>query len=450
MAERPADWRRRLWTLVRLSITLGAITYVLSQITWRDRLLDAVDGQEVWGRLERQSNGAEVFRALDGQTFPVDDQRRELKFVPGFLTLIRDLNFSLFGLVTLVYPGLYLLMARRWQWLLRTHDLDPGFLETLRLTWIGILANNVLPSSTGGDVVKGFCIYRRSPGKRLAAVMTVFMDRVLGLISMMLIGSVAMLTQQARPEMASVSRYALNGLALVLMAGAAFFSGRLRRLFRVAEIVDRLPMKGAIRQIDESMFHYRGHVRALVGCVAISVIVHFYCFVCVYYLGRALNLNIALINYFMFLPLILTAGAMLPSIAGLGVLEGLFQYFFALKGVGATPSSAVALCILYRIVVLVSSIPGAWPTYREFGAKGIAKLSQATDEDEEEGESLAISGASADPATALSANPSSATSVHEAAVASDDPNVAVPNQSATAPPAQATTDAKAQPMKGNP
>jgi uncharacterized protein (TIRG00374 family) len=270
--------------------------------------------------------------------------------------------------------------------LLRTHDLDPGFLETLRLTWIGILMNHVAPSSTGGDIAKGWCIYRRTPGKRIAAVVTVLIDRALGLVSLMLIGAIAMLVERGRPELAGISRFAATVLTAVLVGGFVVFSGRLRRLLRVEQVLARLPMSEHVQRLDASVFHFRNHLMVLSNCVAVSIVIHVWTFISIYYLGDALGVHISLASYFVFLPVILTSGAFVPSIAGLGVLEGLFQHFFSMPGVGATPSSAVALCVLYRILQLIAALPGVVPAYREFSAHGVKILSSQEGQDKDSAE----------------------------------------------------------------
>lgn len=333
-----------------------------------------------------------MFRVEGGSSIPLSPEEKTARFVPGFLTLIKGLNLWLFSGVVLAYPVHYLFVARRWQWLLRTHALDPGFWQALRLTWIGILMNNVFPSSTGGDLVKGWCIFRRAPVKRLPAVMTVLVDRVLGLVSLMLIGTIAIILQTGRPELAGISRTASTVLLAILVSGLVFFSGRLRRLLRVEEIVARLPMSRQIQNLDNSLFHYRQHLGVLGKCVAISMAVHIWTIVAIYYLAIALGVHIKLVDFFIFMPIIWTSGAVAPTIAGLGVIELLFQQFFSMPGVGATPSSAVALCVLYRITVLLSALPGAVPTYQELSGSGVALLSHPSMTlDENEGEIATLS-----------------------------------------------------------
>ncbi|MFO0945858.1 MAG: lysylphosphatidylglycerol synthase transmembrane domain-containing protein [Planctomycetota bacterium] len=231
----------------------------------------------------------------------------------------------------------------------------------------------MLPGSTGGDFIKGLCIYRRTPGKRVAAVMTVLVDRVVGLISLMIIGTVAALIQADDGDLKGISQTSSWILGAIMGGGAIFFSARLRKLLKVAEIVERLPFKKRIKEVDQSVFHYRNHLWMLGGNVAISFLIHATTIFCIYLVGRSLQLTIPLMFYFEALPVIFTAGAFFPAIGGLGILESLFAHFFV--GQGATASSAVALCILYRLMILVGSLPGAIFTYREFSAHGIPKIS---------------------------------------------------------------------------
>lgn len=368
-----ATLKGRVWLLFRWTVTIGALAWVLFEIEWNDRLI--VDGEVLSGQVQTRMD-RKVFVTDGGEVFELGDEAR---FYPGFWTLLRRLNLAIFALVTVAYPVSIVLQSVRWQWLLRTHDLDPGFLESLRLTWIGLLANNVLPGSTGGDLVKGWCIFRRTPGKRVAAVMTVVMDRVLGLVSLMFVGAVALFSQPAPPALEGSSRFVWWCLLVVLVGGMVFFSGRIRRLLRVSEIVSRLPFNRQIRAVDQSVFHYRSHVEVMLRCIGISLIVHVWLIGSVFFLGRSLDIQASLVHYYMLLPIIFTGSAFVPSIAGLGVMEGLFQFLFTAVDEHAS-SSAVALCILYRVITLVGSLPGVVPAYSEFSVHGLPTPLASEDE----------------------------------------------------------------------
>lgn len=376
MALAGSSARKWLLQFVRLAVTVAAIAYVIGQVQWKDRLVEA--GQPPrWGWIEYRDQGRPLFHESNGAVIPLPenvetiraDTPGALSVVPGLITLLKGVDPWLMLLAVVGLPLGVFPLTLRWQWLLRTHGLDPGYLETLRLTLIGQFTNNVLPGSTGGDLVKGVCIYRRAQGKRMAAVMTVFIDRVVGLISLMLVGAVSILMQAHRSELEGPAQLVQWVLLVIFVGSALFFSRRIRNLLRIGDLLDKLPFNEHLRRVDDSLFHYRHHLGTVVKTVAISLVVHIYTLSVVYLLGRSLGLDVEYVSYLVFLPVIFTVGAVVPAIAGLGVLEGLFQKFFSLPGIGATPSSAVALCVLFRITTLVASLPGALPTYRELKRK---------------------------------------------------------------------------------
>jgi hypothetical protein len=96
----------------------------------------------------------------------------------------------------------------------------------------------------------------------------------------------------------------------------------------------------------------------MVGAVAMSVCLHVWTITCIVMMGAALGMKSAAIYYYMFVPIIFTMGAFVPSVAGLGVMEGAFAGFFSLPFVGDRASAAVALCLLYRVVQILLSLPG--------------------------------------------------------------------------------------------
>ena len=59
------------------------------------------------------------------------------------------------------------------------------------------MANVELPGSTGGDVVKAWYAARQAPSRRTAAVMSVIVDRIVGLLALIMLGGVMASIQYA-------------------------------------------------------------------------------------------------------------------------------------------------------------------------------------------------------------------------------------------------------------
>ncbi|MBX9654415.1 flippase-like domain-containing protein [bacterium] len=379
--------RRLAWNVLRLGVTVGAIAYVLSQITWHDRLIDHGTVIEGWLHVD---NGIRTLVTRTGQVVAVppdaEQADAEVRLVPGIITIFSRVKFGYFLEGTLLVATSVFLGAIRWQWLLQSHDLDPGLREATRLTWMGYLSNNILPGATGGDLVKAYTIARRTPGKRTSAVMTVLLDRVIGLLALIILGALGVAIKATRDGIDSTGRLVLTMLAIAVVGGIVFFSRRIRIIFRISAFFDRIPMGHHFKRIDDSLFHYRDHKMQLARCVGIGLFIWLLTIGGIYLMGESISMSVPFVDYFICLPVIFSAGAVAPSIAGLGVLEGLFQHFFG--AVGAAPSTAVALCLLYRLAILIVSIPGAYPLYQEFSS-GRPQVVPSLDDEGDEGHSLA-------------------------------------------------------------
>src|SRR5262249_52345866 len=81
----------------------------------------------------------------------------------------------------------------RWHFLVRAVDLPLKLRDTLQLGFLGYLYNFVLPGGVGGDLVKGGFMARKQPGRRTDAVLTVLVDRIVGLYGLFLLATGAIL-----------------------------------------------------------------------------------------------------------------------------------------------------------------------------------------------------------------------------------------------------------------
>ena len=81
----------------------------------------------------------------------------------------------------------------RWWWLLRANRLKVGVFEIQRLAWIGLFFSNVIPGTTGGDVVKAIYIAKRCSTDKVRALVSVVVDRIIGLLSLLFLACLASL-----------------------------------------------------------------------------------------------------------------------------------------------------------------------------------------------------------------------------------------------------------------
>jgi glycosyltransferase 2 family protein len=256
----------------------------------------------------------------------------------------------------------YLTAIYRWRLLLRAQGLIVSYGRALKLTFIGFFFNNVLPGLTGGDIVKAVMIAQDHPEQRPAAVGTVIVDRVLGIIVLALMSAAVLVFRWDRYPEAAIAVFGFLGaatLALVL-----FFSRRVRRALKLDELAKKLPGAGILKKLDRAFFLYRSQKRIVLEATFISLVSHcgnigaILCFG----LGIGLDARAGLegnpvVAYLATVPIIMIVSSLPLLPGGWGVGEAAFAYFFRTVGVWNFDLS-IALSLVQRTATLLFSLLG--------------------------------------------------------------------------------------------
>jgi len=206
-------------------------------------------------------------------------------------------------------------------------------LESWRLYLIGIFFNYALPGSIGGDVVRAYYIAQDHRERRMEAVLTVVIDRLLGLYAMMVIGAVAVLWNWERindnAQLASLGFATLGVFAFMTVFWAASFSNRVKRWLKIEEVLAKLPKGEKLVRAYQSAQAYRGHKSALIGALVLSVAAQFLTIAFMVLVGHTIGEgDVSLATYLFAVPL----GSIIASIpiapAGLGVGQVAFLVLF--------------------------------------------------------------------------------------------------------------------------
>jgi uncharacterized membrane protein YbhN (UPF0104 family) len=204
----------------------------------------------------------------------------------------------------------------------------------------------------GGDAVRGYLAYRSGLALGLS-VNSILLERVATVLGLVVL--LAVVTPFGAPDLKEGIWFArgvwvLLGLAL---AGTA-----------CVMLLDRLPMAlrrfRIVRALGTLAVDAR---RALLhpvhaGLVMFwSVLGHVNLSAMVWCLGLGLGVDVSLTDCMLLFPPALLAQTVPISVAGWGVREGAAVALFALAGVSA--ESALAISMLYGLVMLLISMPGA-------------------------------------------------------------------------------------------
>jgi uncharacterized protein (TIRG00374 family) len=381
----------RTGTVVKLVLVGALMAWVFWSVHWRDRLIwdagkrtaaeDVVTIQGPWNVDE-----VVVARTVAGREEVASWRRgaqndgRELAIEPGLITYWTNLHLGLFVLGAFCYFLTVLIAGARWWWLLRVNDMNVRLTEALRFTWIGIFFNSVMLGATGGDVIKAVYIMKHCPGHRVAALVSVIVDRVLGLASLAILSAIVALF--ALDNFAPLAKMIWAVMAGVAVVGMFAFSKRLRALIRLKSLFERLPKRigEVLKRIDEAVFFYRNHKRVIAWSLVAGIGNHVVSVASVMYIGDALGVGLPPIGYFVLIPLINIASALPLAPNGWGFGEAMYRYLFAqygtayvASGIGATTmgTRGVALSVLYRLHLTAWSLLGGLFVF--FGRDRISK-----------------------------------------------------------------------------
>ncbi|MBI5809791.1 MAG: flippase-like domain-containing protein [Deltaproteobacteria bacterium] len=244
----------------------------------------------------------------------------------------------------------------RWSLILRK-DMDISYLNLLSIYFIGMFFNNFLPTVVGGDIVKGYFLYRKS-GRGDVSTASIFMDRYSGFAALIAITAVAVI--MGYPLIRGTG---LPFLFALLIGGFAVLSlvlwvGPLHGW--AMNIMAKVHFYGINKKIDtfyKILMGYKSRYGILVRIFICSLIVQGGVITGYYALGRGLGMDVGPGYFFLFIPLV-TAVSMMPiSLSGLGLREGAFIFLFT--RVGATKAQALTLSLMwFSITAIVSLIGG--------------------------------------------------------------------------------------------
>jgi len=169
--------------------------------------------------------------------------------------------------------------AARWLMLLRGLDLEMGYFRALRLQLIGLFFNTAMPGAVGGDIIKAIYVIReQQTQRRTPAMLTVLLDRVVGLAALFILAAVAVGFDlgffAARPVMLPLVGFIGIGVVGMLVGFVVviypFAPGR----DPVARLLTwRVPGFNFLSKVYEALRCYRHRPLVLVGTVLISCVI---------------------------------------------------------------------------------------------------------------------------------------------------------------------------------
>ncbi|MEO9590588.1 lysylphosphatidylglycerol synthase transmembrane domain-containing protein [Rhodopirellula bahusiensis] len=248
-----------------------------------------------------------------------------------------------------------LLSFLRWRVLLNCLGIDITVTQVFRLGAIGYLFSFIAVGSMGGDVAKTMLLTNDHPGKRLEAIASTVIDRLMGLYGLSLLVAFSLnlcLNEISSPALSSFCRV----VNIVAISGTVAFSvmvsGGIRSLRQVTWL-DSLPLIGRmLERIIEQVRFFQSRPVALVQSLLMSISAQCLMVVSVYAIARSLYSNPGppgIAEHFVVVPISLLAAATPLSPAGIGVFEAaldtMYSFIESEESISGTLVGLVFQCV---------------------------------------------------------------------------------------------------------
>ena len=264
----------------------------------------------------------------------------------GLDRLVRQADWRYLLLSLLVLPFSYIVTSRRWHRLLEALEIHLSIGRTFVLNMVGAFYNTFMPGSTGGDLIRAYYASKHTT-HRVRAVLSVIVDRVIGLLALIILGGTMAALQFHIPDCRRVAIVCAALMGLTVSGLIVFYNPRLRRLAGLDFIMSRLPMQRHVAHAVEALELYGRRPMAPLFALLISFPVHVTTILSATLAGFAFGLKMNALYYWVCVPVIILVGAIPISPQGAGVME-----FFAVqltKTQGVTVSQAFALAMSIRV-----------------------------------------------------------------------------------------------------
>ena len=287
-----------------------------------------------------------------------------------------DLKAEFYGSDSLLLSSAFILYGValiftiwRWQLLLDVQGIRLPFSKITALSMIGIFFNLVIPGAVSGDLIKMLYIAPQAKGRTTEAVLTIFLDRVLGLLGLFLVGLVSIVISlkflmSAEPVIQlGALTVGVGCICLMLGWGLMEYRKHFQRVPIVANLINRIErfvpekIKEAVTRFILALDIYGDSRQVVVKAIILSMLVHVCLSLTVFCVGRGFHeTKLSANRYFLSTQVANAVGAIPITPSGIGSRDVAFKLF--LEGGGADAHKAAIIPIFYSFVLASWSLIG--------------------------------------------------------------------------------------------
>jgi uncharacterized protein (TIRG00374 family) len=250
-------------------------------------------------------------------------------------------------------------MILRWVLLLRASGVEVSGPHAASIFLVSSFVGSFLPAGIGGDAARAWGLTRvtANGGEALASVAV---DRLLGILSLVVMGVVGALAWA--PANGADWRTAAAVAVLVVVCLSAFWADRLTRAVVPVHLQAGALTRRVLR-VSDAVSRYRGRGGVLVHVLLWSLAVQLLRITQAYVLGLGLGIGVPYRYYLVFMPIGLLMLLLPISVSGFGLPQGVIVWL--LRPAGVPDEQSFALSTLIVLTGLAGNAPGLWLWLRQ-------------------------------------------------------------------------------------
>ena len=285
---------------------------------------------------------------------------------------LTEINLVIFVCSLVIFIVAQIIIGFRWWLLLRSQSVFISFISAVRLHFLGLFYNNCMPGSVGGDLIRAWYVTKHTD-KRFEAALSVFVDRVVGLVSTLIIAvffytlflrgeNLDIGTRKSSGLFSSINEHRelfiwLFGFIVFIFVGLLSYEKSRDKLKKACFYIGKRALRTG-KRFREAILLYCKKPFTLLAAFGLTVLLQIMTITGFWFVGQSLGITASIKYYYVFFTLTWVLGAVPVSIGGAVVVEGMLMMLF-INFAGVAEDSALALALCQRFVWLLASLPGA-------------------------------------------------------------------------------------------
>lgn len=253
-----------------------------------------------------------------------------------------------------------IIMSHRWHILMKAKGFNIPFLHIVRIYFVSAFLGLFMPSSVAPDFIRVYMATKhRCPVPD--ALASVFLDRFIAFVTLACIAFFSAIATFLSIQTIHISYWILIITSAPIFVSILFILGLQVDVLKIWKLNPTNQLLNKITSIlsdfRSSITTYKEHFRDLINVSVWCLINHLIQILTTYTIAMSLDIHISFMYLCIIVPLVSFLTMVPISLAGLGLQEGAFIYFFSQAGVAS--QAAFAIAVLVRVVMTLGCIPGA-------------------------------------------------------------------------------------------